>query len=722
MSKRSVLSACIVAILGFVSIPAALPETVIAPSQSCRTDIQNLDTNHHDSSKLSIRSDEKSAKSWVKFDLGDLDVSALEVATLTVALHEGKSGDRNFDVSYVNDDCLDNIDWDERTLTWNNAPGNSTTDLGGLDASRTTLVATVYFTDGVPGDAFAIDILDALETDTDGIVQFVFHNSNGLLNLATHDHATEAWRPFITVTEGSKAKAKKPYPAKGATDVPYDVNLTWTPGAYAPAVNGHNVYFSDSLDDVNDGVALVSPGQDANSYDPGRLEFGVTYYWRVDEANSVTGWEAGDIWSFTTEPVAYPITDVDVTASIPPMVGMEQGPERTVDGSGLIDGQHSTEEADMWLGDAAAGGPVWLRYDFDRVYKLHEVHIWNHNNAYEALIGLGAKSVTIEYAADADNWAVLGDFEIARAPGLDTYAGMTIDLGGIVARSVRINVNSNWGGQTRYGLAEVRFSYIPVVAREPNPGLGVTDVPLETTLSWRSGREAAAHQVHFGTDSGAVADGTALTDALATPSYSVGGLSLGTTYYWKIDEVNEATDPSVWEGPVWSFTTTDYLVVEDFEAYTDEAGEEVFATWADGYGDNFAGNGAQVGYDMPSYTEHTVRHGGAQSMPLHYGKGSQSHSEASRTFAPAQDWTKAGAGTLTLYVCGLVDNEAGQLSVKVNGAAKAVEVDFAAESWQEVNVDLSSLGVDLQSVTSLAISIDGAVSGMVLVDDIRLRP
>ncbi|MBN2129571.1 MAG: DNRLRE domain-containing protein, partial [Sedimentisphaerales bacterium] len=447
MSKRSVLLACIVMILGIVWVPAVWAETIIPASQSCRTDILNPDANRHDASKLSVRSDASSAKSWIKFDLGDLDVSALGTATLTVTLHEPKTGDRNFDVSYVNDDCLDNIDWDERSLTWNNAPGNSTADLGGLDASKTTLVATVHFTDGVAGDAFTIDILDVLETDTDGIVQFVLHNSNGLLNFATWDHATEAWRPFITVTEGSRTKAKKPYPAKDATDVPYDVLLAWTPGAYAPAVNGHNVYFSDSFDDVNDGVALVSPGQDANSYDPGRLEFGVTYYWRVDEANSVTGWEPGDIWSFTTEPFAYPVTGVNVTASIPTVAGVEQGPGHTADGSGLIDGRHSTAESDMWLGDATAGGPVWLRYDFDRVYKLYDVHVWNHNNAYEMAIGFGAKSVTIEYATDADDWTVLGDFEIARAPGLDTYTGMTIDLGGIAAKSVRININSNWGGQ-----------------------------------------------------------------------------------------------------------------------------------------------------------------------------------------------------------------------------------------------------------------------------------
>ncbi len=516
-----------------------------------------------------------------------------------------------------------------------------------------------------------------------------------------------------------KTSAFDPNPADEAEDVPRDTVLTWTSGESAAT---HDVYFSVNFEDVNDSVALVSPGQDANSYDPGRLEFGQTYYWRVDEIGAPPESEVfrGEVWSFTAEPFTYLIRDINVTASIPPS-RVENGPERTVDGSGLVDGQHSTADDDMWLGDAVAGGPVWLRYDFDWVYKLYDMHIWNHNSMFEMLVGLGAKSVTIEYATDTDDWTVVGDYEIPRAPSVDTYTGMTIDLGGIAARSVRIHINSNWGGKTQYGLAEVQFSYIPLAAREPDPGIDATDVPLDATLSWRPGREAAAHQVHFGTDSSAVADGAALVDTVADPTYGVGPLSLGTTYYWKIDEVNDATT-GVWSGPVWNFTTTDYLVVEDFEAYTGEVGEEVFAAWADGYSDNFAGNGCQVGYDDPPYVERAIHHSGGQSMPLQYGKSSQSHSETSHIFATAQNWTEAGANTLTLYVYGQADNAAGQLSVKVNGVATAVDIDFIAESWQEVNVDLSSLGVDLQQVTSLALSVDGAVSGLLLVDDIQLRP
>ncbi|MCP4451912.1 MAG: hypothetical protein GY809_10650 [Planctomycetes bacterium] len=179
MSKRLSLFVCFVVILCIVATSAVFAEIIIPASESCRTDIREPGENKHDSSKLSVRSDEKSAKSWIKFDLGGLDVTSLETAVLTVSMQKEKSGDRHFDVSYVNDNCRDNIDWDDRSLTWDNGPGNDTASRTALNAGKTTLLTTVEFADAVPGDAFTIDVIEALESDTDGIVQFVFYNSNG---------------------------------------------------------------------------------------------------------------------------------------------------------------------------------------------------------------------------------------------------------------------------------------------------------------------------------------------------------------------------------------------------------------------------------------------------------------------------------------------------------------------------------------------------------------
>ena len=88
MSNRSVFLACIVMVLGIFSAQTAFANIIIMASQSGRATVEKPDENNHDSSKLSVRSDAKSSKSWIKFDMNDLDVSNLDSATLTVTLHQ----------------------------------------------------------------------------------------------------------------------------------------------------------------------------------------------------------------------------------------------------------------------------------------------------------------------------------------------------------------------------------------------------------------------------------------------------------------------------------------------------------------------------------------------------------------------------------------------------------------------------------------------------------
>ncbi|MHC4540930.1 MAG: hypothetical protein ACYS74_14295, partial [Planctomycetota bacterium] len=137
------------------------------------------------------------------------------------------------------------------------------------------------------------------------------------------------------------------------------------------------------------------------------------------------------------------------------------------------------------------------------------------------------------------------------------------------------------------------------------------------------------------------------------------------SYYWKVAEVNETETPSTWESGVWSFTTSDSIVVEDFEAYSDYPPDEIYTTWPDGY-ENPA-NGSQVGNLSPPFAETTIVHGGNQSMPLFYSNtGGAAFSEGTRTFAVPQNWTKHGVKALVLYFYGTAGNT-GQMYVKVNG-------------------------------------------------------
>ncbi len=515
-------------------------------------------------------------------------------------------------------------------------------------------------------------------------------------------------------------------PKDSATDVPRDATLNWTGSEIAAT---HDVYFGAAFADVNSAArtdakgVLASQGQAEITFDPpGLLAYGQTYYWRIDEVNKVPDSTVfrGDVWSFTVEPYGYPVKPVAVTAS---SFQADMGPEKTIDGSGLTGDLHGTEPTTMWMSAGAA--PNWIQYEFDRVYKLHELQVWNSNQLVEAFLGFGAKSVTVETSVDGTTWTPVAKVpEFSKASGAVGYAAnTTVSFGVIEAKFVKLTITANWGGVApQVGLSEVRFSYVPVQARAPQPATAATGVSVNPALDWRPGRGAASHKVFFGTDPNAVANGTAAAKTVSDHSYTPDALNLSTTYYWRVDEVNAVTYP----GAVWSFTTQDSLVVDDFESYTDQAGEEIFSSWIDGFADNYKSSGSTVGLSTAvggTFGETTILHSGKQSMPLAYDntKG-PGYSEATLTFDTPRDWTANGVKSLSLWFRGIAGN-AGQLYVKINAAKVLYDgdaADLARVAWSVWNIDLSKIG-KVNSVRSLTIGIEGAgAKGTLYVDDIRL--
>ena len=522
--------------------------------------------------------------------------------------------------------------------------------------------------------------------------------------------------PIVTATN--------PSPADKATEVRREAVLSWKP---ADSAKTHDVYFGTSLQSVTNASrtaasgVLVSQAQDANTYDPpGSLALGQTYYWRIDEVEASATINKGNVWSFTTEALGYPLKNVTATAS---SAQANMGPEKTIDGSGLTGDQHGTEGTTMWLSNLTGPVPAWIQYQFDKVYKLFDLKVWNSNGLVESIIGFGAKSVTIEYSTDGTTWTALANVpEFAQAPGTAGYAAnTTVNLGGVMAKYVKLTINRTWGSiNSVTGLSEVRFSYVPVSAREPNPASGATGVNPQEPLSWRAGREAASHLVYVSTDKQAVLNGTAPAVKVSEPRYDA-SVDLGRSYYWKVVEVNEAQTPKSWDGDLWTFTTADALVVDDFESYNDDK-NRIYDTWIDGLTDGKSGS--IVGHDPAPFAELTIIHGGKQSMPLSFNNtGGFAMSEATRTFDSPQDWSKHGITTLVLYFYGDPANAAGQVYVRLNGTkvtyganANAIKTPY----WTQWNIDLASGGVNLKAVTKLAIGVEGSGKGILYVDDIRL--
>jgi len=184
--------------------------------------------------------------------------------------------------------------------------------------------------------------------------------------------------------------------------------------------------------------------------------------------------------------------------------------------------------------------------------------------------------------ADAGNGTVIatradsGEIWIVEwEPGMEYYTGAAQAPAGprmfMVAGTQEAAGGPNWGEMNltdegikiflnaiRYMLGGGREK-----ASNPDPADGALNPDTWLTLSWSAGDFAVSHDVYLGEDYDSVKDGAADTFVgnQAATSLIVGfpgfpypdGLVPGTTYYWRIDEVNEAEPNSPWIGDVWSF-------------------------------------------------------------------------------------------------------------------------------------------------------------------------
>ena len=206
-----------------------------------------------------------------------------------------------------------------------------------------------------------------------------------------------------------------------------------------------------------------------------------------------------------------------------------------------------------------------------------------------------------------------------------------------------------------------------------------------------------------------------------------------TTYYWRIDEVEDGG--TILKGTVWSFTTANFLIVDDMESYNDLNPDEpdsnrIFNAWIDGYGDPT--NGSVVGNDNAPFAEQTIVHAGRQSMPYAYDNTTAGISEATLNLTDTTDWTENGVSTLAIWYIGNGANAAEPMYVVLNGIAVAINDDLDAAQvlvWTEWTIDLQTFadqGVDLTNVNSITLGFGNRVNptaggtGSVFFDDIRL--
>jgi hypothetical protein len=316
---------------------------------------------------------------------------------------------------------------------------------------------TVYF-----GDSF-----DDVNNATGGLPQADTTYGPGPLELAK----TYYWRvdefDIINTYKGNvwsfttEGAVGNPDPANGAVDVSRIPIITWSPNVFAAS---HEVYFGADRDAVKN-ADTGSPeykgtrALGSETYDPGKLELGVTYYWRIDEVNSSnpnSPWP-GILWSFTTggflivddfesyndldpaDPESNRIFNAWIDGFDDPtngsLVGYDNSPfaEQTIVHGG-------NQSMPMFYNNAVSNSEATLTLDYPRDWTEDGVgilSIWfrgNSDNAaetlYVALNGIAVVNHDNPNAAQARRWTEWTiDLQAFAAQGVNLTNVDTITLG-----------------------------------------------------------------------------------------------------------------------------------------------------------------------------------------------------------------------------------------------------------------------------------------------------
>jgi len=94
-----------------------------------------------------------------------------------------------------------------------------------------------------------------------------------------------------------------PTPANAATDVPTNTTLSWTASTDP---NSETVTYDVYLDKNSNPSTLIADNISTNQVDYYGLDYGSTYYWKVEASNQSGYTSQGGPWSFTTEELSVP--------------------------------------------------------------------------------------------------------------------------------------------------------------------------------------------------------------------------------------------------------------------------------------------------------------------------------------------------------------------------------------------------------------------------------
>lgn len=541
--------------------------------------------------------------------------------------------------------------------------------------------------------------------------------------LVIYDHVLTA-DEVPGVMEGKTVgipQAAQPTPQDGAMHESTFAQLAWLPGLSA---DSHNLYIGAdaaaverateptvaNLAQASLWIGLPIPGDPF----PDGLQFGTTYYWRVDEVSEGhpdSPWK-GNVWSFTVpSKEAYDPYPADGTIHVPS--------DQTLSWSAGFGAQTHT----VYLGtdpnevaSAGSGGKVTGETSYDPVEPLAagQTYYWRVDETSQGTVAKGGvwslttvpdvpvtdENVVGWWKLDGPDAAVMLDSSGHGLHGeIITEGGSVEWINGAVDGAIRLDglsdvrtlapvadLNTNTVTFTAWIRPDIPVARVWGVLQETGRRVGMQlgSVGGGTGLrvSWpganytSTGLVIAPAQWAFvavvvePTRATLYLDGKNLNEVSQTlhdpvefnrkMEIGMDGSGYATRFIGAMDDLrfySKALTPDEIEQVMQAGTpplVANALEIDSFDGYRVwgyQTAPNVWDVWLDGWENN--ANGSLAGNVEEPYMQLSNPAGGTGvALPLHYDNTVATLSEITRTFDPAQDLTREGATSLVLWVRG----------------------------------------------------------------------
>ncbi|AQT68822.1 Fibronectin type III domain protein [Anaerohalosphaera lusitana] len=539
-------------------------------------------------------------------------------------------------------------------------------------------------------------------------------------------------------------------PENGAEFVARDADLRWQPPE-SGSIQKYILTYRNDPDFTQPGNTVIDPA--VSPYDMGTMPYSTTYYWRVDTVDGQGQAIEGDVWSFTTA------ADVPTGLFDPPLVNSSfENPVLTPAATSadvldwydsgsytMISDEADTTAPDTPYGDnwAELGNERWIYQQIGRYEENLEIPVnfllgqkdgKDFTGIHVSLLVGGDPALAIDtdaqYYSDGNPLqTVVGATEIANSGVINPFATTAVKASS--QQSVTLSTGTGYvegaplwlqfnkvSGNGRALIDNVVIGY-PVEPVMLFPTYNLEGVNVDADLEWAPPMTGTVQKyiLTFGTDPNLTDPATTVTVDDAVSPYDPGELDYLTTYYWRVDAVNDQNE--LIQGYICPFTTEELIIpdsieLDDFQSYADNA--EFLSAWQQTAG---------------SQGTHELNTDWA-AMQLNWQSSDQPVVvEVERTLDDPLDAWPEYMHMLTMSIKGSDQNPPAQIFITLSDGVNDFTASYTASDpvrtggWHEINIPIeqfTNAGIDMQNITLAKVGLtaepDEGLAGSILIDDI----